>query len=455
MGEKEKAIFKKVASRQLTPEEAFRLIKENGRKKPEEGQSIEEIVKEQFSEMLKIKKERIKSENNFEEYGMDSIRLIEFSRILSKVFQTKIAPEHILDCGTIANLAEFLEEQHISCSSEKMVEKQKSEEKTQPTVKKEYENWGLDLKEEKITIIHAEKKFSPEHFEDFWDDLRQRKHKELLVSQVSLDYFQELQKNGYSYMHLLVNPTVGEKMELYTAGTGRTLLILTGIGVTPGFYKYQIQEFAKDYRVVCFSMPGVGLSKYMEDVSLEHIAEVIISSLDAIGAEGPMDIIGVSWGSLLASTIAYKYSERTGKVILGAPITNMEVSYKEDEDLDDVDGAMKADFEGVSGGKQGFELFTKTKCIDMRAFLNYGKYFGKESKAPHNVKKILPEIKAPTLILYGENDTVNSYDKVEEVYKMLHNAEIVKMEDAAHLPMVTCPERFNKQVKMFFYGKKS
>lgn len=66
-----------------------------------------------------------------------------------------------------------------------------------------------------------------------------------------------------------------------------------------------------------------------------------------------------------------------------------------------------------------------------------------KSAIRHNMAKDLPEMKQPTCLLWGKNDTVTPPEVAEEFHKLLPNSELYWFEKCGHAPMMEYPEKFN------------
>jgi 2-hydroxy-6-oxonona-2,4-dienedioate hydrolase len=66
-----------------------------------------------------------------------------------------------------------------------------------------------------------------------------------------------------------------------------------------------------------------------------------------------------------------------------------------------------------------------------------------------NLLKLLPQIKVPTLLLWGENDTVTTMDVAETFHKHIPNSKLVTIKNCGHAPMIEYPEWFSNEVEKF------
>jgi 2-hydroxy-6-oxonona-2,4-dienedioate hydrolase len=66
-----------------------------------------------------------------------------------------------------------------------------------------------------------------------------------------------------------------------------------------------------------------------------------------------------------------------------------------------------------------------------------------------NLYDVLPEIKVPTLLLWGEDDQITSMQVAETFSKRIPNATLVSIPRCGHAPMIEHPEWFASQVDTF------
>jgi 2-hydroxy-6-oxonona-2,4-dienedioate hydrolase len=71
-----------------------------------------------------------------------------------------------------------------------------------------------------------------------------------------------------------------------------------------------------------------------------------------------------------------------------------------------------------------------------------------------NLKDLLGQIKVPTLLLWGENDTVTTMEVAEMFHSLIPNSQLISIKNCGHAPMIEHPEWFAEEVKKFL-GKHS
>ncbi len=86
--------------------------------------------------------------------------------------------------------------------------------------------------------------------------------------------------------------------------------------------------------------------------------------------------------------------------------------------------------------------------IDMRAFFSLA-----VKMQEHSARDILTEIKAPTLIIAGENDLFTPLYVSDKMYKMIPDAEMMIIPCGSHAAIIEQPELINLRVEKFISEK--
>ena len=72
-----------------------------------------------------------------------------------------------------------------------------------------------------------------------------------------------------------------------------------------------------------------------------------------------------------------------------------------------------------------------------------------KSAIRHNLGDELKDIKQPTLLIWGMNDTVTPPMVGEEFQKLIPNSELQFIDKCGHAPMMEVPDEFNKILHAF------
>jgi len=99
---------------------------------------------------------------------------------------------------------------------------------------------------------------------------------------------------------------------------GPPLLIFNGIGANIELLAPFVQAL-DDIEVVTFDVPGTGGSPLPAlPYRFSTLARLAERLLDALGHEGVVDVLGVSWGGALAQQFAHQHADRCRRLVLAA-----------------------------------------------------------------------------------------------------------------------------------------
>ena len=106
------------------------------------------------------------------------------------------------------------------------------------------------------------------------------------------------------------------KLNFTQKGEGEPLILLHGNGEESGYFKNQIEEFSRHFKVIAVDTRGHGSSPRGEGpFSLSRFAEDLKSFMDEQNIP-KAHILGFSDGGNIAMLFALKYPERVDKLIL-------------------------------------------------------------------------------------------------------------------------------------------
>jgi pimeloyl-ACP methyl ester carboxylesterase len=198
----------------------------------------------------------------------------------------------------------------------------------------------------------------------------------------------------------------GRSTEVLSGGHGQTLVFLHGGGIIEGFDC--LEPLTERFRVLAPLRPGYGATEL--DPALngrDEEAGNVRGVLDALGIERTA-LVGHSLGGWLAATVAARFPDRVSALVLGAP-WGLDVPEHRGADMSsmsppEIAATLTNDpsiWEGrfPSGPDPAFEA---ARARERQALMRF-------MPGPHDAELpgILPQISAPTLLLWGEDDQVN------------------------------------------------
>jgi len=273
-------------------------------------------------------------------------------------------------------------------------------------------------------------------------------------------------------------PDVDLAYEVYGSPSSATPVIIANGG--PGFsHTYLLQNdvftsrLAHTRQVVFYDQRGDGKSKLLKpDAAQDMNAQ--IADLDAIRAKlgfEKFDLIGHSWGGLLAMGYANAHPERISKLILidsAAPAWKQTLFLFSDV-FPDV-GAKDQEITKTLGKtpeatKQHLDNYFSMLFYSQE---NHDRFVagvtdpGQNTAVNAAVNKAianldlfpeLPKLNFPTLVMHGRFDMNVAVLTAWKTYKAIPNAKIVIFAKSGHLPFYEEPDKFTQVLTDFLGGK--
>jgi pimeloyl-ACP methyl ester carboxylesterase len=258
------------------------------------------------------------------------------------------------------------------------------------------------------------------------------------------------------------------KIVYLEGGQGPTVLLLHGYTCDKDNWIIFAPYLTKDYHVVIPDIPGYGESSMIEKASYDLSNQMSRLHKFAQALElKKFHIAGNSMGGFFAGTYAVRYPDEIISVGLfnAAGVKSLEKSVvmkmmEKDEnplllkDSKDMQRLMSLAFVNPPSL---LLLYPLKKVFTQTALANH-KFYEKERKEIFpdflSLEKELPNIKAPTLILWGDQDKVLDVSSVPVFEKGLKNHKTVIIKDCGHLPMIEKPQETATKYVDFIKGVK-
>jgi pimeloyl-ACP methyl ester carboxylesterase len=240
-------------------------------------------------------------------------------------------------------------------------------------------------------------------------------------------------------------------VELYyeVHGRGPTVLLTHGYSSSSHMWAGQVGPFSKDYQLVTWDMRGHGKSDYPADQGAYTEAATVADMaaiLDVVGAKTAV-IGGLSLGGYMSLAFHLAHPERTRALL----IIDTGPGYKSDEpragwNATAIRRAERLEQEGLPApGSGGAETRTAPhRNADGLAKAARGMLTQHDAR----VISSLPEIKVPSLVVVGANDTP-FLAASDYMAAKIPGARKVVIPDAGHAANIDQPEAFNAAVLGF------
>ena len=252
--------------------------------------------------------------------------------------------------------------------------------------------------------------------------------------------------------------------ELYyeTSGDGGPLVFVHA-GIADGrMWETQIDVFEQRYRTIRHDMRGFGRSVMAPGLYSHHAdLRALLDALDV----GRATLVGCSMGGGAVIDFALGNPERVESLVLvGSAVGGFEFDEEPPEEWDELVVADEAgDLERVSelevrmwvdGPRRGPEAVDPAvrdlvREMNLIALQNEALELGEELEPETPAAIRLPEIKAPVLVLVGDEDRPRTLAAADLLAEKIPNTRKATITGAAHLPNMERPEEFNHLILNF------
>jgi 3-oxoadipate enol-lactonase len=239
-------------------------------------------------------------------------------------------------------------------------------------------------------------------------------------------------------------------------GKGPAVIFINGLTMDVNGWLLQVPDFSVRYRVIRYDCRGQGQSDKPDmEYSQEMHADDLKGLMERIEVRRA-HIIGLSNGGMIAQHFAVKYPEKVGALVLVDTCsyidTLLELTLRSWIKAAEVGGselrydvALPALFsEGFI--KRNLENIMALREISIRN--NPPKPVINLAKAclRHDISNRLSGIKAPTLIIVGEEDILIPQRYSRILHEGIKESKLVIMKECGHVPPIEKPEEFNRIV---------
>jgi len=231
---------------------------------------------------------------------------------------------------------------------------------------------------------------------------------------------------------------------IYESG-GPHILCLNGVQQSMAMWSDFVFRYAPYYRVALFDFPGQGKGKILSDpmfVSLDEQVDILNEVIKATGTNNEATIIGASWGGIVAVAFAARYQDALKKLCLAGMGTKanekMMETIKKGCATNPNDRQKMADVLIESFGqelpekikKKIINQFHTMKEDQLQAFYEQGSYVMSTQRIGNLIN--LSNIKAKTILIHGEKDTIIDLDDVHFLASQIPDCEVKIIKGAGH-----------------------
>jgi len=227
-------------------------------------------------------------------------------------------------------------------------------------------------------------------------------------------------------------------------GEGEPLVMICGASASVDSMYAFIPVYSPEYKLVLFDNRGAGRSDAPDiPYTTAMMADDLAGLLDTIGIDS-VNIMGISMGGMIAQEFTLRHPEMVKNLILactycGGPGSSM---------MTDPEVAQRmADLSPEEGLMEIMRLCITQKLIDENPGLleqiveqmmkhpisPHGQMRQTEAEMGHNTYERLPEIKAPTMVIHGDDDRIIPVENAKILASRIPGAEIAIFANTGHM----------------------
>lgn len=221
------------------------------------------------------------------------------------------------------------------------------------------------------------------------------------------------------------------------------LVLLHGLSGSSRWWKRNVLDLSRDFRVLVPDIVGFGRTRARGRLpEIPRLAEVLAGWMERLGLD-PVALVGHSMGGQISAHLAARHPERVRRLVLvdaagiPRPVTPRSV-VRFARDLAPPSRWGDPAFIPVIAGDA---LFAGPRTI-LRAIVHILR---------DDVRPLLPGISVPTLVVWGERDTLIPLAHAREFHERIPGSRLVVLSRAAHNPMVDRPDAFNRLLRGFLH----
>ncbi len=219
----------------------------------------------------------------------------------------------------------------------------------------------------------------------------------------------------------------------HVAGTGRPLLYLHGGGGV--MITEPLNRLARSRRVYIPITPGFEGTRALDGVAnVQDLADLWAAFVDTVIDSANTDVMGFSFGGLVAAWLAAKHPDKVDQLVLSAPGgLTPPGSFKPSDDPKERLAQMYRHPERLPAGEVPGERMARAR----EAMARYRPTFDRDEELVAR----LGDIEALTLVLLGTEDGVTPAEVGQMLRRELQHAHLIYVYDAAHALEIDQPDR--------------
>lgn len=238
------------------------------------------------------------------------------------------------------------------------------------------------------------------------------------------------------------------KFKYIEEGEGEPLVLLHGLFGALSNFKDLVEHFRLTHKVYIPMLPLFDLS--VLDTTVNGLAKFVTKFIDTMGFER-VHLLGNSLGGHVGLVYTLKHQEKVKTLTLtgssGLFENGMGETYPKRGDYEYI--RKKTELTFYDPKMATTELVDEVYSITNNRLRVIKVIALAKSAIRHNLGDEIQEIKVPTCLIWGKNDTITPPMVAEEFHKLMPNSELYWIDKCGHAPMMEVPDEFNKILDQF------
>jgi pimeloyl-ACP methyl ester carboxylesterase len=231
-------------------------------------------------------------------------------------------------------------------------------------------------------------------------------------------------------------------------GNGEVLMMLHGLFGALSNWEHVIEHFKSKYKVIIPLLPIYEMP--LSSASIDGLVDFVEGFVDLKSLE-KFNLMGNSLGGHISLVYTLRHPEKVKTLILtgssGLFENSMGGSFPKRGSYEYIKERVAYTFYYPETATDELvkEVFETTKsipkCLRIVAIA--------KSAQRHNMAQEITKITAPTLLVWGLNDTITPAGVGHEFNRLIPNSELWFIDKCCHAPMMENPKRFNSVLESF------
>ena len=255
------------------------------------------------------------------------------------------------------------------------------------------------------------------------------------------------------------------------SGEGEPIVFVHGLSGSWQNWLENLPYFAQKRRCIAMDLPGFGHSEMPGDeISIRGYARQVDALCEQLDL-GACVVVGNSMGGFVTAEMQIRYPERVARAVLvaaaGISITNLRrrplmTTARIVGALGATSAAQSRFLASRPHLRWLFTNFVFRHPTRLAPDLVYEQVRGAgrpgfvdalDALTSYDFRDRLPEIKCPTLIVWGDSDMLVPVEDAAEFERVIPESRTIILEDTGHVPMLERPVKFNELLDEFIEGK--